>query len=97
MACLRRPHLKTLMMDAVTFSALAPRHAVIEPVKADPQLPAGLDAQEQALYRDLYDRGEGTPGTGVRADGAGAPGGEPLAFRFFLNRKGAKSRVGCTH
>jgi len=36
MARLQRPHLKALMMDAATFSEFAPRHAVIEPVKADP-------------------------------------------------------------
>ncbi|WP_089724366.1 DUF3322 domain-containing protein [Candidatus Thiosymbion oneisti] len=59
MARLQWPHLMALMMDAATFSALAPRHAVIEPVKADPRPPAGLDAQEQALYRDLYDREKG--------------------------------------
>jgi len=59
MARLQQPHLKALMMDAATFSKLAPRHAVVEPVKADPQPPTGLDAQEQVLYRDLYDREKG--------------------------------------
>ena len=49
----RQAQIRALMMDQATFDAFAPQHAVVEPVSADPEPPAGLDAQEQTLYRRL--------------------------------------------
>lgn len=54
-----QPGLGALMMDQATFEAFAPRHAVAEPIKADPLPPAGLEPSEQALYRHLYERENG--------------------------------------
>ncbi|MCY0966111.1 DUF3322 domain-containing protein [Parathalassolituus penaei] len=53
------PSIKPVLMNRAAFEEFAPLSAVIEPVSAQPQAPAGLTACEAGFYRYLSTREKG--------------------------------------